>query len=103
MVSSEDPLTQGTRLGIMAALSALPEGVDTEFGALRELLNLTAGNLSSHLRVLEEAGYITVQKRYVGRRPRTWLQATPAGREAFRRELETLQALARTAPRVRAE
>ncbi len=78
----------------MAALSALPEDGEMEFGALRELLDLTAGNLSSHLRVLEEAGYVSVQKGYVGRKPRTWLRATAARRQAFRQELEGILALA---------
>ncbi|MCS7173097.1 MAG: transcriptional regulator [Armatimonadetes bacterium] len=90
-----DALAQGTRLRIMAALSSLPEGSALEFEALRELLDLTPGNLSAHLRVLEEAGYIAVDKGYVGRRPRTWIRATPKGREAFREELETLLELSR--------
>lgn len=97
-MAREGPLSQGTRLRIMAALSALPEESVLEFGALRELLDVTAGNLSSHLRVLEEAGYVAVDKGYVGRRPRTWLRATPEGREAFRREMEALLALAGSAP-----
>ncbi|MDR7415094.1 MAG: transcriptional regulator [Armatimonadota bacterium] len=90
---ARDALAQGTRLRIMAALSALPEESALEFEALRELLGLTPGNLSAHLRVLEEAGYVAVDKGYVGRRPRTWVRATPEGREAFREELETLLAL----------
>jgi DNA-binding transcriptional ArsR family regulator len=94
-VMDRDALAQGTRLRIVAALSALPEESALEFEALRQLLGLTPGNLSAHLRVLEEAGYVAVDKGYVSRKPRTWVRATPKGREAFRYELETLLRLSR--------
>ncbi len=82
---------QPTRLRIMAALVSLPEGDRADFTLLRDLLELTDGNLSVHLRRLEEAGYVTVEKTFVGRRPKTWLQATAAGREAFAAHVDALE------------
>ena len=60
---------QRHRLGI---LTIAAEAKRAEFGYLRETLGLTAGNLSRHLTVLEDAGLIEVEKGYAGRRPRTW-------------------------------
>jgi DNA-binding MarR family transcriptional regulator len=57
------------------------------------MLKLTGGNLSRHLAVLEEAGLIDATKGYEGRRPRTWIAITPAGRSALAAELRTLEAL----------
>ena len=76
------------RLGIMSALMVN----DTlDFSSLKQLLGLTDGNLASHARALEEAGYIACAKQFVGRRPNTTYSATPAGREAFRRHLDALE------------
>ncbi len=54
-----------------------------DFGYLREALGLTAGNLSKHLTVLEEAGMIQLEKGYAGRRPRTWVRITRQGPTAW--------------------
>jgi DNA-binding MarR family transcriptional regulator len=62
-----------------------------EFVILREELNLTDGNLSTHLRVLEEAGYLSVEKEFVDRKPRSWYAVTPLGREAFQAYVRTMQ------------
>ncbi|MCU0449469.1 MAG: transcriptional regulator [Bernardetiaceae bacterium] len=78
------------RLGIMAVL-VVNERVD--FGTLKELLNLTDGNLASHLKPLEAAGYVDLQKQFVGRKPNTSYAATPAGRTAFQNHLNTLEEL----------
>jgi DNA-binding MarR family transcriptional regulator len=64
-------------------------------GYLREALGLTAGNLSRHLTVLEEAGLVQVEKGYAGRRPRTWVRITGPGRKALARELTALTELVR--------
>nr|WP_247232175.1 transcriptional regulator [Telluribacter sp. SYSU D00476] len=78
------------RLGIMSVLM-VEESVDFNF--LKETLQLTDGNLASHLRALEEAAYLRVEKQFVGRKPNTRYQATPAGKEAFRNHLDALERL----------
>ncbi|MFT4279707.1 transcriptional regulator [Microbacterium sp.] len=73
------------RLRIMTALNeALEDGDEIAFPALQKLLDMTAGNLTSHLAKLEDAGYITVAKTFAGRKPVTRVAMTPAGRGAFR-------------------
>jgi len=86
----DDTVHQRVRLGI---LTVLTETRRADFGFLRDTLELTDGNLSRHLQVLEGSGYIAVDKVFEGRRPRTWLRATDAGRAAFARELRCLRAL----------
>jgi len=87
-----DPIIhQPVRLRIMAALTALPADAQVEFVALRDLLDVTDGNLGAHLRKLEEAGYIIVEKKFVARKPHTFISATRKGREAFDRHVKSLQ------------
>lgn len=57
------------------------------------MLEVTDGNLSKHLQVLEEAGYVAIEKTFEDRRPRTWLAVTRAGRAAFVTEVSALRAL----------
>jgi len=83
---------QRHRLGI---LTIAAEAKRAEFGYLRETLALTAGNLSRHLSVLEDAGLVEVEKGYEGRRPRTWVRITRNGRSALSAELDLLAALVR--------
>ena len=83
---------QRHRLGI---LTITAEAQRAEFGYLREALGLTPGNLSRHLTVLEEAGLIQVEKGYEGRRPRTWVGITSAGRAALGAEVAALAELVR--------
>lgn len=78
------------RLEIMSVLSVNDE---YEYTGLRSLLGLTDGNLTSHLRSLESAGYITYRKQFIGRKPNTVYLATDLGREAFRKHLTTLESL----------
>ncbi len=68
------------RLAIMSALAASPELAFTE---LRDLLAMTDGNLTTHIRALQEAGYVSVAKSYQNRRPLTTCSLTAAGRKAF--------------------
>jgi len=69
-----DPVIHAqARLRVVAALSALREGDRLAFPRLQEILGMTAGNLSVHLRKLEEAGYVTVTKTHSGRTPTTLL------------------------------
>ncbi|HEY5514844.1 MAG TPA: transcriptional regulator [Pengzhenrongella sp.] len=82
-----------SRLRIMTTLTALRAGDRLTFPRLQGLLDATAGNLSTHLRKLEDAGYIAVTKAHVGRVPITYVEATRAGRRAFEDYTEQLRVL----------
>jgi DNA-binding MarR family transcriptional regulator len=86
----DDVVHQRVRLGI---LTIAHEARQVEFGFLRANLELTAGNLSQHLSVLETAGLITIEKGYAGKRARTWITLTKAGRLALREEITQLKLL----------
>jgi len=88
----DDVVHQRHRLGI---LTITAEADRAEFGYLRDALSLTAGNLSRHLSVLEDAGLVQVEKGYKGRRPRTWVRITGRGRSALAAELDVLAGLVR--------
>jgi DNA-binding MarR family transcriptional regulator len=77
------------RLGIMSVLM-VNESVN--FNSLKELLNLTDGNLATHVKALEEAGYLAVHKGFIGRKPNTLYLVTTAGRKAFEDHLSALEA-----------
>ncbi|NLM37538.1 MAG: transcriptional regulator [Firmicutes bacterium] len=70
---------------------------DSDFLSLKNQLGLTDGNLSAHLRVLEEAGYVQIEKKFVKRKPKTICRLTPSGREAFLDYLEQLEQIIRVA------
>lgn len=79
-----DPVIHAqSRLRVVASLAVLATGDRIAFPRLQELLAVTAGNLSTHLRKLEDAGYVEVTKAHQGRTPVTWVELTPAGRLAF--------------------
>jgi predicted ArsR family transcriptional regulator len=78
------------RLGIMSVL-AVNEWVD--YNTLKELLQLTDGNLASHLKPLETNEYIEYRKQFVGRRPQTTYAATEKGKSAFKAHLDALELL----------
>ena len=80
------------RLGVMSALMA-NEWVD--HNTLKQLLNVTDGNLASHLSALEQAGFVQVRKRFVGKRPNTGYKRTASGATAFRKHLDALEQLIR--------
>lgn len=82
-------LTERVRLGIMALLAAEPDAVS--FKGLEERLGLTKGNLSSHLRKLEDAGFIEVFKEFVDRKPLSTYRCTDTGRSEIKRYLETVE------------
>ncbi len=86
----DDTVHQRVRLGILAVLE---EAKRADFSFLRDALDLSDGNLSRHVQVLEEAGLVRVEKGFEGRRPRTWISATPAGRAALEDELSALRDL----------
>jgi DNA-binding MarR family transcriptional regulator len=87
------------RLGILTIAS---EAAQVEFGYLRAALDLTPGNLNRHLAVLEEAGLVLIDKGYAGKRTRTSVRITKAGRKALAGEIAVLERLVRnhsSAPR----
>jgi DNA-binding MarR family transcriptional regulator len=86
----DDVVHQRVRLGI---LTITREARRIEFGYLRDSLELTAGNLSQHLSVLEGAGLIRIEKGYAGKRARTWITLTNAGRAALAEEIKQLKLL----------
>jgi len=79
-----------TRLQIMSVLVANDV---YDFNSLKDLLNVTDGNLASHLKALEKEEYITVNKTFVGRKPNTQYAASKIGRDAFKKHLEALENL----------
>lgn len=82
---------QSMRLRIMATLRALSPGELMEFTRLKEILQATDGNLGAHLATLEGAGYLKVEKDFAGKKPRTRLSLTRAGRSAFERHVAYLK------------
>jgi DNA-binding HxlR family transcriptional regulator len=78
------------RLGIMSIL-AVNENAD--FNTLKDLLEITDGNLASHLNTLEKSQYILVMKQFLGKKPNTRYTATNKGLEAFRKHLDNLEGL----------
>jgi len=78
------------RLGIMSAL-AVNDVLD--FNALKDYLNVTDGNLASHLKALEKEAFIEVKKSFIGRKPNTSYSATKFGRKAFNDHLNALEKL----------
>ena len=93
-MSELDPVIHAqARLRVVAALSTLGDGDHIAFPRLQDLLQMTAGNLSVHLRKLEEAGYITIDKSFLGRKPLTQARLTLAGRAAFARWLQAIGSL----------
>lgn len=84
-------LADRARLAIMASLSLAGGPVD--FNTLLEELELTKGNLSSHMRKLEDAELVTVRKEFVGRKPRTTYVCSRKGKAEMRHYLSTIEAL----------
>ena len=76
------------RLGIMSALMV---NTEINFNELKELLQITDGNLASHLKTLEESGYVKIQKGFVGRKTNTTYSATKTGEKAFKAHLNALE------------
>ena len=93
MAELNEIIHQPVRLRIMAALVTLEAGNEVDFTYLRDLLDVTDGNLGAHLRKLEEAGYIAVNKTFVDRKPRTYVSSTPEGRRVFQEHVRALEAI----------
>jgi DNA-binding MarR family transcriptional regulator len=76
------------RLGIMSAVMV---NAEVNFNQLKELIQVTDGNLASHIKALEESGYIKVNKGFIGRKTNTTYAATKSGEKAFKLHLEALE------------
>jgi DNA-binding MarR family transcriptional regulator len=87
----DEIIHQPLRLKIMAALNALPAVGGLEFVRLKKLTGATDGNLGAHIDTLARAGYVVVDKAFVGKKPQTTVTATAAGRAAFARHVASLQ------------
>ena len=80
------------RLGIMSILMV---NQSMDFGSVKEMLNITDGNLASHVSALEKLGYLEVRKQFVGKKPNTTYLATKEGKKAFTDHLNALESLIR--------
>ncbi len=90
----DDVIHGRLRLGVMAYLSAVSPAV---FGELRDKVGATDGNLSTHLKKLEEAGYVRQEKRFVGKKPQTRVFLTEKGRKAWIVWIQRMEAIMRAA------
>ena len=90
----DDVIHGRIRLGTVAYLSAVNSAL---FSEVRDKVGATDGNLSAHLRKLEDAGYVQVEKSFVNRRPQTRLALTRAGRNAWSEWLDRMELLRRAA------
>lgn len=84
---------QPVRLKIMAALKAMPRGEALEFVRLKAIVGATEGNLGAHIGQLESAGYVDVEKDFVGKRPRTRVRLNKSGRRALEDYVAYLQSI----------
>ena len=91
MTELDEVIHQRLRLQIMAALNARPSGAGLEFSRLKKLTGATDGNLGAHIETLSKAGYVAIEKAFVGKKPQSTIAATAAGRSAFARHVASLQ------------
>jgi len=78
------------RLGIMSILMV---NEDADFNRLKELLEVTDGNLASHIKALENEAYILVEKQFIGRKPNTSYSVTKLGKAEFKKHINALEKL----------
>src|ERR1700712_1349946 len=91
MAELDDIIHQPLRLRIMAALNALPAGGGAEFARLEKLTGATDGKLGAPTETLSKAGYVAIDKAFVGKKPQTTVTATAAGRGAFAQHVAYLK------------
>lgn len=91
MANPDELIHQSLRLRIMAALHAARNDEPLEFKQLKALTGATDGNLSTHLSTLEGAGYLALEKDFVGKKPRTRASITKVGATAFREHTNYLR------------
>lgn len=87
----DEIIHQSLRLKMMAALNALKEKEALEFPRLKAIVGATDGNLGAHLTTLENAGYVSVAKDFNGKKPRTSISMTKAGKRAFAAHVQALR------------
>lgn len=92
-VQLDELIHQSTRLRIMTALQVLPDEEWIEFVRLKAMTQMSDGNLGSHLETLSKAGYIEVEKSFVGKKPQTRVRTTGSGRIAYRNHINALKTL----------
>jgi DNA-binding HxlR family transcriptional regulator len=90
----DDVIHQKVRLGVMSSLMASLDQ-ECDFNFLKAALGVSDGNLSTHLTVLEESGYVRVSKEFLGKKPRTTYTPTDAGRRAFEAYVAALEEMVR--------
>ncbi|MBL8644992.1 MAG: transcriptional regulator [Rhodospirillaceae bacterium] len=96
--AANEVIHQSVRLKIMSALNAVPRSEALEFARLKAITGATDGNLGAHLTTLEGAGYIKIVKEFVGKKPRTTVAVTTAGRRAFESHVAYLRDILDAAP-----
>jgi DNA-binding MarR family transcriptional regulator len=98
MARFDEIIHQPLRLRIMSALNALPSPQGMEFSRLKKLTGATDGNLGAHIETLAKAGYVSIDKAFVAKRPQTTVTVTAAGRTAFAEHVLSLQQIIDTPP-----
>ncbi len=93
MAQLDKLIHQPVRLQIMAILVAQDEEAQMGFTTLRDTLDLSDGNLGTHIRKLEDANYVHLNKTFVARKPQTFIKATPLGRQKFQDHVAMLEAI----------
>ena len=91
VATPDEVIHQSARLKIMASLNALHDAEGIDFVELKQLVNLTDGNLGAHLATLEKATYVKIDKQFVGKKPRTRVTITREGRKAFEHHVRYLR------------
>ena len=91
MAAPDEIIHQSTRLKLMSVLNAMPDGEGLDFKRLKAIAQATDGNLGAHLATLEKAGYVVIEKDFVGKRPRTRAVISRAGRRAYDQHLRYLR------------
>lgn len=81
--------------GRLAIMSMLAASTELSFTEMRDALGMTDGNLTTHIRALQQEGYVSVAKSYQNRRPLTTCSLTPAGRKAFAEYIDLLEKIVR--------
>ena len=89
----DEIIHQPVRLKIMASLSALENGEEVDFNYFKKMLKVTDGNLGAHLKKLENAEYIKIDKTFVDRKPRTFISLTGKGSDAFGKHVAALKSI----------
>ena len=93
MDGPDEIIHQSSRLKIAATLNALGAKEMLDFGQLKAMLDLSDGNLATHLAALEKAEYVAIEKDFVGKKPRTRVALTAKGRKALRSHVAYLRAV----------